>query len=145
MNNFSWSRLISVLVLAAIGVLLIIVGIKNTKSPTADYIETMATVTDVAIESVKDNNGLTREQQVVYVDYEVDGVKFTHKTYTKSGTYKQGDEVTVLYNPENPSEYVSEPRQGYGAFIIALGVIFIIGGAFLMFNKQSLKGKAKKK
>jgi hypothetical protein len=52
----------------------------------------------------------------------------------KIAAYPQGAQVTVYYNPDDPSDSVLEPKAAGGVVLIVIGVIFVVLAIVLGFT-----------
>ena len=57
----------------------------------------------------------------VYVNYIVDGKDYSEKTDYYAGNYKEGMEIKIFYNPDDPTQIHGDK----GTF----GIVMMIGGA----------------
>ncbi|MBQ8892202.1 MAG: DUF3592 domain-containing protein [Bacilli bacterium] len=101
------------------------VGVNNTKN----YIKTEAIVskTELYEDAYYDGDTHYDATYTVYVKYTVDGQEYNEEYGVFSG-YKEGDKVTISYNPSNPSE-IAQPN-GFALPIVffIVGVISLAGG-----------------
>lgn len=94
-----YRRIMITLILGVMTVLLLVVGIVMLSNKKDNYIETTATISEIS--EVGTGEDLTYE---VFVDYTVDGHRYEHvQLNTYEGSYKVGKEITILYDPANPS------------------------------------------
>jgi len=89
------------------------------------YPKTKATITQIDT-SDPDN-------KVVYVQYFVDGQSYEGRSNTYAASYKVGKEITIRYNPSDPSEI------GGGTFILTL-IMAVVGIGSLSFALRTLRG-----
>ena len=107
-----------------LGIILIIFGcftfvsINNTKN----YIKTEAIVSKTELYEAEHYDGETHFDATyqVYVKYTVNEKEYEEE-YGIFSDYKEGDKVTISYNPSNPKE-ITQPNS------IVLPIAFIIGG-----------------
>ena len=59
----------------------------------------------------------------VYVNYNVDGKDYSEKTDYYAGNYKEGMEIKIFYNPDDPAQIHGDN----GTF----GIVMMIGGAVI--------------
>ena len=108
------------------------------------YAKTSATVVDVDKDTtvVYEEDGVTSETKVdIYVDYEVDGVKYSNVRYQSFNIgVKKGDTITITYDVRNPGEPFSEGTNlfAYITFIV-LGSIVTLTTIVRLINFQSVK------
>lgn len=95
--------------------------------------ETTALIIDTVFATRDDEKG---DLYNPVIQYEVDDKQYIKKIENVRGKYKIGQELTVVYNSENP--YDVKYKAGIEFFI--MGIIFFLIGVFLKFN-----GRVKKK
>ena len=80
--------------------------------------------------------GVDNEQDVtVYIDYTVDGVRYSHMSYNSYNSSMQvGDTVKVCYNTSDPTQS-SAP---FGKTVLFMSIMFIFLGILTLF--RSLRG-----
>jgi len=95
------------------------------------YIEVPAVVSHVEVTESFDADGTRTESVNVTVRYRVDGQDYEETLNFANGDLKEGDEVTVRNNPEDPHK-VSTPSKGNAViYFIAAGVLALAGcGSF---------------
>lgn len=77
-----------------------------------------------------------------YVDYEVNGVKYDDVVYgAYSSSMKEGDEVVVLYDVNNP-EYIESPSAKYVPYIVA-GAAWVFLGVSTFIYLRGKKNESK--
>ena len=64
----------------------------------------------------------------VYVKYSVDGKNYEEELGELSGSYKEGEKMTIYYNPENPSEITQTTSLVLPIVMIVGGIAAFIGG-----------------
>ncbi|MBR6095124.1 MAG: DUF3592 domain-containing protein [Lachnospiraceae bacterium] len=69
----------------------------------------------------------------VQVRYSVGGMQYMTYLNSYSSSYKEGGEITIYYNPDNPSEIKSDMRKP-GFFIALAGLIAVIAGPVLLLG-----------
>lgn len=102
---------------------------------TKDYVNTDATVIDIAEVRVRDSeHGGMKTLYAEIVEYVVDGVTYTAENTTASNIPKsKGSKITISYDPSNPEEYVFEHNTvGASVVLFVLGAIFGIAGIALL-------------
>ena len=130
-----------------LGIILIVFGyfmfvsIDNTK----DYIETNAVVSRTVLyeDAYYDGDVHHDATYTVYVRYTVDGVLYDEEFGIFSG-YKEGDNVTITYNPENPEEIASPTSIFFPIGFVIAGIISIVISIFSIL-KTNKKNKELKK
>ena len=102
-------------ILAAI---VLITGVYMTFFQSRGFVKTTASITDVRMDS-------TGESTIYYptVEYTVDGKTYTTELDTGSGSYRIGQTLSVLYNPDNPAAV----HDGG-----SIGLYLMIAGAVIM-------------
>ncbi len=114
-----------------LAVIVLIVGVYMTFFQSRGFVRTTASMTDVRMDS-------TGESVVYYptVEYTVDGKTYTTELDTGSGSYRIGQTISVLYDPNNPS--VAHDGSGFGLYLIIAGaVILAVIAFFAIREKQS--------
>lgn len=79
-------------------------------------------------------NGATSYYPVIR--FVTDKQEWITKKATVSGVYKPGDKVTVVYHPDNPSEFFIRSGNTYTVIIIIIlaGILFLAVGCYLVLN-----------
>ena len=124
--------------LIPIGLLLIVFGILSFISVerTKDYIKTEAVVTKASLyeDAYTDADGNHYDATyTVYVKYTVDGDEY-NREYGIFSNYKEGDKVTIAYNPENPNEIVQPNGVVLPIIFLGLGIISLIVGVIKLIK-----------
>ncbi|MBR7070925.1 MAG: hypothetical protein IKI29_02005 [Clostridia bacterium] len=113
------------------GVVFIIAGIHSLA--TKDLYDSTVTATVVDVQEEWDNSDPDDSRLVttVFIDYEIDGVKYEHVESPESNSgMKIGDKVEILYQSKDPSK-ISAKNITTGAIIfIVVGALLAIGGVF---------------
>jgi len=119
-------RFVAPIVAVVIGIVFIVMGcisLKQVKNfPTIE-----AVVTDVTRESTMDADGTYSTTTTVYVTYTIDGQEYEEILQNAGNDYTKGDEITVLYNPEDPT-YVSGATKGSSTIGIIAGCVITVLG-----------------
>ena len=121
-----------------IGITCVVIGIFILRSYFKDQktqtVETTATVIRVDSELETDSDGLDTRYFYPVVTYTVNGIKYETRLpdsgTTDSTAYKEGQTVSIKYNPDNPKEISKkDSKSGIfgGVFFIVLGIFAIIG------------------
>ena len=120
------------------GIILIIFGciVRSIAKDTSNYTRTDAIVTQTELSQEADEEEDTEALYTVDVKYTVDGVEYEEE-YGEFAGYKEGDQVTIAYNPKNPRE-IAQPgtskNEGYlfilaGAAALAAGIFSLVRAA----------------
>ena len=131
MNKTLGSIIAIVLGLVAIGF-----GVYTQFFQTKGFEQTTATITQID-QTWKGYNDETMEDEydyTVYVKYTVDGKEYTGKADTYDGSYVEGKEITVYYNPSNPADIHGDSGI-LGFIMIGIGVVLVVAGAFLLIKR----------
>lgn len=111
-----------------------------------DWLETTGTVTEIGTKEIKDDDEILFAPRIAYTytvngkAYEGDRISFDSRPYVEeenaaedANEYTIGQEVTVLYNPDDPQQSVLERTTNWSGVIgfSVIGVIFLIFGAVL--------------
>ena len=101
-----------------LAVIVLIVGVYMTFFQSRGFVKTTARITDVRMDS-------TGESAVYYptVEYTVDGKTYTKELDTGSGSYRIGQTISVLYDPNNPS--AAHDGGGFGLYLIIAGAVIL--------------------
>lgn len=101
-----------------LAVIVLVVGVYMTFFQSRGFVKTTASITDVR----RDNIG---ESSVYYptVEYTVDGKTYTTELDTGSGSYRIGQTISVLYDPNNPS--AAHDGGGFGLYLIIAGAVIL--------------------
>ena len=79
------------------------------------------------IETTIDEDGATSETATVYVSYTVDGTEYNEVLDDSNSDMKEGDKVTVRYNPEKPNKVTATTKTA-GFVRIAFGAVILLAG-----------------
>lgn len=110
------SALAAVLSIVAIGL-----GIWFAFFHSRGFIKTTATIVDVELEDFGGADDGPSYSAIV--EYSVDGVTYREKLDSRSSSYKVGKNVTVLYDPNDPS--VVHSSGTIGIYFIVVGVLIL--------------------
>ena len=133
-------------VFSLIGLAVIILGINiiisnNKFMKTAKATEGI--ISDVEI--YRDSDG--DRHSTVYVQYEVNGKDYEYASSFSSSSMREGDDIKVYYNPENPSDFKLEGETIFNTvFPIAFGSVFFIVGMGMIIPpiiKSQMQNKVK--
>ena len=113
-------------ILAAI---VLIAGIYMTFFQSRGFVKATASITDVRMDS-------TGESTIYYptVDYTVDGKTYTTELDTGSGSYRIGQTLSVLYNPDNPT--VAHDGGSIGLYLMIAGAVIMAVIAFSAIKEK---------
>ena len=113
-------------ILAAI---VLITGVYMTFSQSRGFVKTTASITDVRMDS-------TGESTIYYptVEYTVDGKTYTSELDTGSGSYRIGQTLSVLYNPDNPT--VAHDGGSIGVYLMIAGTVILAVIAFCAIKEK---------
>ena len=125
MNNRITKLIVSVVAILG-GILFIVLGFVGI-SQVKNFPEIEATVTSVETESTVDTDGTTTETTTVYVKYVVDGEEYNEQLDDASSNVKEGDQITVRYNPEKPNKVTATTKTA-GFVRIAFGIVISLAG-----------------
>ena len=118
-----------------IGILLLAVGVVLLfTSPSSDkFVETTAEIVQIIEERSFDDE----VTYYTFVEYRVDGVLYRQQLDTYDGTFYEGKQITVYFNPENPSEVHGSTTSFTLYAFIAGGVCLLIGiaGMVIVFTQ----------
>ena len=119
-------KLIAVIILIAGGVIFIVFGATSVKE-LRDFKQVSAVVSHIEREWTPNGDGTDTEEIKIFVTYTVDGQEYTEELQNTKTTYKQGDEITVLYNPADPT-VVSGATKTMTIIQFAIGGVLILAG-----------------
>lgn len=129
------ARIITSVLIVVFGLVFIISGIHSIATKDLYDSTVTATVVDIQEEWDYSDPDESRLETTVYVDYEIDGVKYEHvESPTQNGNMQIGDTVELLYQSQDPSQISSQNITGGAAIFIAVGAIVVIGGCFATFK-----------
>lgn len=131
-------RLIATVLFVVGGAVFIVFGCVSLKE-IRNFTPIPAVVSHVTREWTPNGDGTDTEDISIFVTYTVDGQEYTEELQNTKTSYKQGDEITVLCNPEDPTQ-VSGATKGLAAIQIGAGALFALGG-ILAFVKGIIKGR----
>ena len=113
-------------ILAAI---VLITGVYMTFFQSRGFVKTTASITDVRMDSAG-------ESTIYYptVEYTVDGKTYTSELDTGSGSYRIGQTLSVLYNPDNPT--VAHDGGSIGVYLMIAGTVILAVIAFCAIKEK---------
>ena len=113
-----------------IGIAILVSYFNTQKTQTA---ETTATVVRIDSEMELDDDNIETRYYTPVVKYSVNGKEYekqlSNSRTTNSTEYKEGQEITIKYNPDNPDELSKKGDKGGligGIFFIVVGIIVVI-------------------
>ena len=120
-------RILASVILIIGGLMFALMGFGN-MADIGNFKQVDAVVTSVEeIESV-DEDGLDDIDFVVTVKYTVDGTEYEEVLqYADKGYFVDGQEVSVLYDPDKPENVTGATKSG-ALVRLGVGVLFILGG-----------------
>ena len=113
-------------ILAAI---VLIAGVYMTFFQSRGFVKTTASITDVRMDSAG-------ESTIYYptVEYTVDGKTYTTELDTGSRSYRIGQTLSVLYNPDNPA--VAHDGGSIGLYLMIAGAVILAVIAFSAIKEK---------
>lgn len=113
-------------ILAAI---VLITGVYMTFFQSRGFVKTTASITDVRMDSAG-------ESTIYYptVEYTVDGKTYTTELDTGSRSYRIGQTLSVLYNPDNPA--VAHDGGSIGLYLMIAGAVILAVIAFSAIKEK---------
>lgn len=119
-------KLIAVIILLVGGAVFIVFGATSVKE-LRDFKQIPAVVSHIEREWTPNGDGTDTEEIKIFVTYTVDGQEYTEELQNTKTGYKQGDEITVLYNPADPT-VVSGATKTMTVIQFAVGGVLILAG-----------------
>jgi len=129
------------LMLTIFGVVIFTINSKN-----QNYIGVEAIVSKVELaeeEHLDANDDIVHATYKIYVKYNVDGKDYEEELGELSGDYKEGDKMTIYYNPNNPSEITQTTSLVLPIVIIIGGIAVLAGGIISGVNAIKRQKKMK--
>ena len=113
-------------ILAAI---VLITGVYMTFFQSRGFVKTTASITNVRMDSAGENT-------IYYptVEYTVDGKTYTTELDTGSRSYRIGQTLSVLYNPDNPA--VAHDGGSIGLYLMIAGAVILAVIAFSAIKEK---------
>ena len=128
-----------ILFFAFMAAALIVIGIVVSSRSKKGYVETTATIVELVEYSAGED--VTYE---VFVNYTVDGVLYEHvELNSYSGSLQEGKEITILYDPSNPSKIVGKSSSWLPILLFAGGALFAAIAVVVIVNTVRSIKKAK--
>lgn len=130
-------RIILILVLA-LGLLAFAGGVYLTQFHNRGYVETTAVIERIETEyRGLDENRIEQYDHTVYVRYTVDGEEYAGRSDTYDGSYKEGMEIKIFYDPENPAQFHGDSK-GFATYLLLAGpAAMLIAAVMLAKSKRS--------
>ena len=109
--------------------IVLIAGVYMTFFQSRGFVKTTASITDVRMDS-------TGESMIYYptVEYTVDGKTYTTELDTGSRSYRIGQTLSVLYNPDNPT--VAHDGGSIGVYLMIAGAVILAVIAFSAIKEK---------
>lgn len=124
--NSQMKKLIAAIILIAGGAIFIVFGATSIKEM-RDFKQVPAVVSHIEREWTPNGDGTDTEEIRIFVTYTVDGKEYTEELQNTKTNYKQGDAITVLYNPADPTE-VSGATKTMTVIQFAIGGVLVLAG-----------------
>ena len=119
------------MMLIFLGVIIMVVGVYYGYGNRNGYREKKAIITEINPNRTVGGN----RHPSVQVRYSVGDREYMTYLNSYSSTWKEGQELTIFFNPSNPSEIKSDRRKP-GFFIATAGMLAVIAGAVLLTVKK---------
>lgn len=121
-------------VLVFVGLMFAGFGIWGILSPNENYQSVNGTISEIdEYYDMLENNLEGETKHKVYVDFIADGKKYTEVEYPAySSSMKEGGTVTILYDPENPTEIQSPGGEKIPYIFAAVGTLMVAAGVFVV-------------
>ena len=134
--------------LIPVGIILVIFGIffLIASNQNKDFIKTESTVTKVEMEEDASADGNDSKSDATYkvsVKYTVEGKEFETELGGVS-KYKEGDKMTIYYNPADPSQITQTKSVIIPVIMIVAGIAAFAGGILSGVNAVKRYRKMKK-
>ena len=118
-----------------VGVLVLAFGCYIAFFETKGYVATTAVIERIEeYESGIDADGFTEYSHDVYVSYSVNGRLYEAKSDYYSARYREGQEIKIFYNPDNP-EQIHGDSKNFGIYMMVLGPVLTLIGAVVLFRR----------
>ena len=120
--------LLMTILMIGLGIAAIVMGIHQLAEKDLYDSTVTATVSDIEEEWNQTGEDSTLET-TVYIDYEIDGVTYTHVPAPEQKNNMQvGDKVDILYQSQNPEKISGQNITGTSVIFIALGAVVTLVG-----------------
>ena len=114
------------LILTIFGVVVFSINMKN-----QNYVKTESTISKAELaeeEHIDANGDSVPATYKVYVKYSVKGKDYEEELGELSGNYKEGEKLTIYYNPKNPKEITQTTSLVLPIVMVVGGIAAFIGG-----------------
>lgn len=105
---------------------------------TSGYESTRALITKIETSSspmTGTGNHRSRTHRTAYIEYVVDGNTYSGPSDIYESGMREGQMVTIYYNPDNPAQMAGDP--GFlGWMFIGIGGISVLGSIAMMFTRR---------
>lgn len=101
------------------------IGLIYTQKMTDEYISALAKIENIT-QTTHRRNGKKRIHHHVFISYQAGEKRYEEELSTYSSLMKIGDEIPVIYNPQNPTEVHSPDNNR------TLSIAIMISGIFLL-------------
>ena len=133
------------LILTIFGIFMFVINMKN-----QNYVKTTATISKVELveEAHTDADGNTvAATYKLSVKYTVDGKEYENELGEMPEGHKEGEEITIYYNPENPNEITQTKSLILPIILTVGGIAALVGGIISGVNaiKRHKKMKEQEK
>ena len=115
------------IIFSVVGIVIICAGLFF-RSLTNEFEENSEATTATIIRIDEDYHGDSKDHKV-YVEFEVDGIRYSGKLDLYHSGMKEGDDVTVYYNKSDPNDF----RSNFATGPITIGLI-AFGGVFAIIG-----------
>ena len=138
--KFKILNLLAPILCALLAIAAIVMGVTSLMNHNK-YLETTATIITINEEIEYINTGDSQNINYIYeviVKYAVDGKVYEGDLGYHDDTMEEGQEITIMYNPENPEQIQEATTTGSIIFIVIGAIVFIISIA--VFVKKIIAG-----
>ena len=129
--------LIMVIVISATGIFEIFVGVRTlVRLNKGEYLETTAKILKIETEQVPDDDapGGYREDQIITVEYTVNGKKVVATLNENPSEFYEGQELTILYYVNDPTQNLLPGSNGATYMIVAGSVAIVVSVIIFLKN-----------
>lgn len=116
------------------GLVFVVISIFAIKSAKKDFNTTKGVITNIE----EKNNASTEENEhYVYITYSIDDTEYENVSYPSYHSRMDvGDEVIVLYDPNDPMNVESPDSETIPIAILVAGIIAIVVSSVMFFSKM---------